>query len=113
MPRLLNHARKVRDRPFVDDRQRSERAAAGSCPIENGAVTSAVLVHPSGGTGPLRLALTGATRSGSAGVGSLARDPLARLRRVRVESIGTAINFRPAAITNSRHRLASLLAPIR
>src|SRR3982074_2916191 len=55
---------------------------------------------PTRGTGPLRLALAGATRSGSAGVGSLARDPLARLRRVQVESIGTTINFRPAVITN-------------
>src|SRR5712664_4717499 len=55
---------------------------------------------PTRGTGPLRLALAGATRSGSAGVGSLARDPLARLRRVQVESIGTTINFRPAIITN-------------
>ena len=36
----------------------------------------------------------------SAGVGSLARDPLATLRRVQVESIGMTINFRPAAITN-------------
>jgi hypothetical protein len=36
----------------------------------------------------------------SAGVGSLARDPLATLRRVQAESIGTTINFRPAAITN-------------
>jgi hypothetical protein len=50
-------------------------------PIETGAVTSAVLVRLPRGTGPLRLALAGATRSGSAGVGSLARDPLARLRR--------------------------------
>src|SRR5258707_4198347 len=55
---------------------------------------------PTRGTGPLRLALAGATRSGSAGVGGLARDPLARLRRVQVESIGTTFNFRPAAITN-------------
>jgi hypothetical protein len=53
---------------------------------------------PTRGTGPLRLALAGATRSGSAGVGSLSRDPLARLRRIQVES--TTINFRPAAITN-------------
>src|SRR5258706_5188802 len=55
---------------------------------------------PTRGTGPLRLALAGATRSGSAGVGSLARDPLARLRRVQVESIGTTINFRRAVITD-------------
>src|SRR5260370_6737092 len=32
---------------------------------------------------------------------ALARDPLARLRRIQVESIGTTINFRPAA---SQHR---------
>lgn len=38
---------------------------------KNGAVASAVLVHQTRGTGPLRLALAGATRSGSAGVGSL------------------------------------------
>jgi hypothetical protein len=31
---------------------------------------------------------------------ALARDPLARLRRIQVESIGTTINFRPAAIIN-------------
>src|SRR5258705_3336154 len=37
---------------------------------ENGAVTSAVLGAPTRGTGPLRLALAGATRSGSAGVAS-------------------------------------------
>ena len=55
---------------------------------------------PTRGTGPLRLALAGATRSGSAGVGSLFRDPLARLRRLQVESIGTKFNFRPAAITS-------------
>src|SRR5258706_2370498 len=55
---------------------------------------------PTRGTGLLRLALAGATRSGSAGVGSLARDPLARLRRVQLESIETTINFRPAVITN-------------
>ena len=49
---------------------------------------------PTRGIGPLRLALAGATRSGSAGVGSPARDPLARLRRIKVESIGMTINFR-------------------
>src|SRR5437667_5579920 len=59
----------------------------------NGAVTSAVLVHQTRGTGPLRLALAGATRSGSAGVGSLPRDPLVSLRRIEVESIGTTINL--------------------
>ena len=49
---------------------RAERAAAGIVPNRNGAVTSAVLGAPTRGTGPLRLALAGATRSGSAGVGS-------------------------------------------
>jgi hypothetical protein len=47
----------------------------------NGAVASAVLVHHTRGIGPLRLALAGATRSGSAGVGSLGRDPMMRLCR--------------------------------
>jgi len=31
---------------------------------------------------------------------ALARDPLARLRRIQVESTRTTINFRPAAITH-------------
>jgi hypothetical protein len=39
--------------------------------VKNGAVASAVLVHQTRGIGPLQLALAGATRSGSAGVGSL------------------------------------------
>jgi hypothetical protein len=47
------------------------RAEGGMVPNRNGAVTSAVLGAPTRGTGPLRLALAGATRSGSAGVGSL------------------------------------------
>src|SRR5204863_7188515 len=47
----------------------------------NGAVASAVLVHHTRGIGPLRLARAGATRSGSAGVGSLGRDPMMRLCR--------------------------------
>jgi hypothetical protein len=34
---------------------------------------------------------------------ALARDPLARLRRIQVESIGTTINFRPAGYHQSRH----------
>src|SRR5258707_11116356 len=64
---------------------------------------------PTRGTGPLRLALAGATRSGSAGVGSQARDPLARLRHVQVEAIGTTINFRPAAITHRDNAASALL----
>ena len=83
-------------------------------PNRNGAVTSAVLVHlPTRGTGPLRLALAGATRSGSAGVGSLARDPLARLCRIHVESTGTTINFRPAAITHRDIAASALLIAFR
>ena len=54
----------------------------------NGAVASAVLVHHTRGIGPLRLALAGATRSDSAGVGSLGRDPMMRLCRNEPESIG-------------------------
>ena len=46
-------------------------------------------MHQTRGTGPLRLALAGATRSGSAGVRGLSRGPLARLRRTQMESIGT------------------------
>src|SRR5258705_13567767 len=91
---------------------RAERAVAGIVTKQKTAPLPApFLVHPPGGTGPLRLALTGATRSGSAGVGSLARDPLARLRRVRVESIGTATNFRPTAITQSRTLRALISSP--
>ena len=55
---------------------------------KNGAVTSAVLVHRTRGAGPLRLALAGATRSGSAGVGSLVRDPPTMLARTQLKSIG-------------------------
>jgi hypothetical protein len=48
---------------------------------------------PTRGAGPLRLALAGATRSGSAGVGSQARGPLAKLCRIQVESTATTIKF--------------------
>jgi hypothetical protein len=72
----------------------------GWCQTETALLPAPFWVHLPRGTGPLRLALAGATRSGSAGVGSLARDPLARLRRIQVESTGTTINFRPAAITH-------------
>ena len=39
---------------------------------------------------------------------ALARDPVARLRRIQVESTGTTIYFRPAAITH-RDIVASAL----
>ena len=53
--------------------------SARIAPIRNGAVASAALVQPRAlasafwciGTGPLRRALAGATRSGTAGVGHL------------------------------------------
>jgi len=51
----------------------------------NGAVASAVFGAPSRGTAPLRLALAGATRSGSAGVGDRLRSGHeATLRPIRV-----------------------------
>jgi len=40
---------------------------------------------------------------------ALARDPLARLRRIQVESTGTTINFRPAAITHRDIAVSALL----
>jgi hypothetical protein len=40
---------------------------------------------------------------------ALARDPLARLCRIQVESIGTTINFRPAAITHRDIAASALL----
>src|SRR5262249_10625130 len=52
-------------------RRRDESADAESFSTRNGAVTSAVLVHLTRGIGPLRLALAGAPRAGSAGVGDL------------------------------------------
>jgi hypothetical protein len=40
---------------------------------------------------------------------ALARDPLARLRCIQVESTGTTINFRPAAITHRDIAASALL----
>lgn len=40
---------------------------------------------------------------------ALARDPLARLRRIQVESTGTTSNFRPAAITDCEMAASALL----
>src|SRR5260370_8904146 len=54
----------------------------------NGAVASAVLVHHTRGIGPLRLALAGGTRSGSAGLGNLGRDPIMRPCRDEAEALG-------------------------
>jgi len=73
---------------------------------KNGAVADAVFGAPTRGTAPLRLALAGATRSGSAGVGNLC-DPPIRLSFIQRESIGTTIIFRPAAMTNLAARWRS------
>src|SRR6516164_1910108 len=60
------------------------RRRESQLPQRNGAVASAVLVHLAW-TGPLRLALAGATRSGTAGVGY----PLAISRRSYAASTET------------------------
>jgi len=79
---------------------------AGMVPSKNGAVTSAVLVHLR--VEPAHFDWRWRERPALALLAweALARDPLARLRRIQVESIGTTINFRPAAITHrtSQHR---------
>jgi hypothetical protein len=69
-------------------------------PNRNGAVTSAVLVHLR--VEPAHFDWRGRERPALALLAweALARDPLGRLRRTQVESIGTIINFRPAAITH-------------
>jgi hypothetical protein len=76
--------------------QREEEIRSRSRKNKNGAVASAVLVHQTRGSGPLRLALAGATRSGSAGVGSLARSA----DEATSYPPGDKINFGPAAITD-------------
>src|ERR1700730_17994431 len=89
-------------------RRRAERAAAG-CPNRNGAVTSAVLVHLR--VEPAHFDWRWRERPVLALLawGDLARDPLARLRRIQVESTGTTINFRPAAITHRDIAASALL----
>src|ERR1700724_2073009 len=88
---------------------RAERAAAGIVSNRNGAVASAVLVHlrvdPAhfGGRGRERPVLALLAWE------ALVRDPLARLRRIQVESTGTTINFRPAAITHRDIAASALL----
>ena len=76
-------------------------------PNRNGAVTSAVLVHlrvePAHFDWRWRPALALLAWE------ALALDPRARLRRIRVESTGTTINFRPAAITHRDIAVSALL----
>ena len=75
-------------------------SGVGGDPNRNGAVTSAVLVHLR--VEPAHFDWRWRERPALALLAweALARDPLARLRRIQVESTGTTINFRPAAITH-------------
>jgi hypothetical protein len=102
----------LREKLIPRDRAGSEAGLPGSCENRERRCYQRRSDAPTRGTGPIRLALAGATRSGSAGVGSPARDPLARLRRIQVESIGTTINFRrhEGRQTLVTQRLALLLA---
>src|ERR1700676_532648 len=87
----------------------AESAAFGSCQIENGAVTSAAPVHLR--VEPAHFDWRWRERPVLALLAweGLARDPFARLRRIQVESIGTTINFRPAAPIINRGIAASAL----
>src|SRR3984893_11077127 len=87
----------------------AECAAAGIVPNTNGAVTSSVLVHLR--VEPAHFDWRWRERPALALLAweALARDPLARLRRIQVESTGTTINFRPAAITHRDIAASALL----
>src|ERR1700730_3033394 len=78
-------------------------------PIRNGAVTSAVLVHLR--VEPAHFDWRWRERPALALLTweALARDPPARLRRIQVQSTGTTINFRPAAITHCDIAASTLL----
>src|SRR5258707_5968165 len=68
--------------------------------VPNGAVTSAVLVHLRVESAHFDWRWRERPVLALLAWEAMARDPLARLRRIQVKSIGTKINFRPAAITN-------------
>jgi hypothetical protein len=78
-------------------------------PNRNGAVTSAVLVHLR--VEPAHFDWRWRERPALALLvwEALVRDPLARLRRIQLESTGTTINFRPAAITHRDFAASALL----
>jgi hypothetical protein len=78
-------------------------------PNKNGAVTSAVLVHLH--VEPAHFDWRWQERPALALLAweALARDPRATLRRIRAESIGTIINFRPAAVTHRDIAASALL----
>src|SRR5437899_7071176 len=78
------------------------------CRDRNGAVTSAVLVHLR--VEPAHFDWRWRERPALALLAweAMARDPLARLRRIQAESIGTTINFRAGGYHQSRHRSIAL-----
>jgi hypothetical protein len=80
----------------------------GMVPTRNGAVTSAVLVHLR--VEPAHFDWRWRERPALALLAweAMARDPLARLRRLQAESIGTTINFRAGGYRQSRHRSIAL-----
>jgi hypothetical protein len=85
---------------------RAERAAAGIVTNRNGAVTSAVLVHLR--VEPAHFDWRWRERPALALLAweALTRDPLVRLRRFQVESIGTKLILgqRLSPIATSQHR---------
>src|SRR5258708_12666203 len=88
---------------------RASCSRAGWWRTENGAVASAVLAHLR--VEPAHFDWRWRERPALALLAweALARDPLARLRRIQVESTGTTINFRPAAITHRDIAASALL----
>jgi hypothetical protein len=66
---------------------------------ENGAVTSAVLVHLRVESAHFDWRWRERPALALLAWEAMARDPMAKLRRIQVESIGTKINFRPAPIS--------------
>ena len=87
---------------------RTERAAAGIVPNRNGAVASAVLVHLRVEPAHFDWRARGRPALPLLAWEALARGPLARLRRIQAESIGTTINFRAGGYHQSRHRSTAL-----
>ena len=77
-------------------------------PNRNGAVTSAVLVHLR--VEPAHFDWRWRERPALALLAweALVRDPLARLRRIEVESTGPTIIFRPATITHRDSAVSAL-----
>ena len=76
---------------------------------ENGAVTSAVLVHLRVESAHFDWRWRERPALALLAWEALTRDPVKRLRRIQVESTGTTINFRPAAITHRDLAASALL----